>query len=140
MIFLISKIQSYLNYFAGNPANGTASRDSGLGLEGEYGPGQNLSNGFPGFPGALMAGFPGMANMSNGFPGFPFGFPAQGFAGRGDENSPVNGKTFLSAGMMDSGFMAGGNIDFIKMAALVRKSHGFPRFPSLYRLSIVRQP
>ena len=58
--------------------------------------------------------------MSNGFPGFPFGFPAQGFAGRGDENSLVNGKTFLSAGMMDSGFMAGGNIDFIKMAALVR--------------------
>ena len=58
--------------------------------------------------------------MSNGFPGFPFGFPAQGFAGQGDENSPVNGKSFLSAGMMDSGFMAGGNIDFIKMAALVR--------------------
>ena len=62
--------------------------------------------------------------MSNGFPGFPFGFPAQGFAGRGDENSHVNGKTFLSAGMMDSGFMAGGNIDFIKMAALVRTTQG----------------
>ena len=62
--------------------------------------------------------------MSNGFPGFPFGFPAQGFAGPGDENSPVNGKSFLSAGMMDSGFMAGGNIDFIKMAALVRTPQG----------------
>ena len=81
-----------------------------------------------------------MANMSNSFPGFPFGFPAQGFAGRGDENSAANGKSFLSAGMMDSGFMAGGNIDFIKMAALVRKSQGFPRFHSLYHLYIVRQP
>ena len=78
--------------------------------------------------------------MSNGFPGFPFGFPAQGFAGRGDENSAANGKSFLSAGMMDSGFMAGGNIDFIKMAALVRKFHGFPSFLILYRLSTVRQP
>ena len=60
-----------------------------------------------------------MANMSNGFPGFPFGFPAQGVAGQ-EPWSPAAGKTFLSAGMMDSGFMAGGNIDFIKMAALVR--------------------
>ena len=73
--------------------------------------------------------------MSNGFPGFPFGFPAQGFAGRGDENSHVNGKTFLSAGMMDSGFMAGGNIDFIKMAAMVRPHHTAPQTihtPKLY--------
>ena len=71
--------------------------------------------------------------MSNGFPGFPFGFPAQGFAGRGDENSHVNGKTFLSAGMMDSGFMAGGNIDFIKMAALVRQPQAF-QYHSVYML------
>ena len=52
--------------------------------------------------------------MSNGFPGFPFGFPAQGFAG--GEQSSVTGQR----SMKDTGFMAGGNIDFIKMAALVR--------------------
>ena len=96
-------------------ANGTASRDSGLGMEPpEYENIQNLPPGFPAFPGAFLAGFPGMANMSNGFPGFPFGFPAQGFAG--GEQSSVTGQR----SMKDTGFMAGGNIDFIKMAALVR--------------------
>merc|ERR1719150_1636171 len=96
-------------------ANGTASRDSGLGMEPpEYGNIQNLPPGFPAFPGAFLAGFPGMANMSNGFPGFPFGFPAQGFAG--GEQSSVTGQR----SMKDTGFMAGGNIDFIKMAALVK--------------------
>ena len=93
-------IESHLLASLGYPANGTASRDSGLGLEGEA---FSFLSGFP---------VPGQ----NGFPGFPFGFPAQGFAGAGDEGGKGGGKL---PSFMDTGFLSGGNIDFMKMAALV---------------------
>ena len=117
---------SYLNCFVGNPANGTASRDSGLGLEGEYG-------GFQGFPGALLAGMmPGLGAMPGGFPGFPFGFPAAGFTGGETLGQSPAGGTRASFNVRDTDFMAGGNIDFIKMAARVRLgwSKGFQSFIS----------
>ena len=63
-----------------------------------------------------MAGFPMSGQNSNGFPGFPFGFPAQGFAGVGEEGGKGGGKV---PSFMDTGFLSGGNIDFMKMAALV---------------------
>ena len=62
----------------------------------------------------MTAGFP-MPGQNIAFPGFPFGFPAQGFAGdgAGDEAGKGGGKV---PSFMDSA----GNIDFMKMAALVR--------------------
>ena len=78
----------------------------------------NGFSGFPGFPPAFLAGLPGLSN--SGFPGFPFGFPAQGFAGHGDTD--INGRGDKKSKVptfMDTGFMSGGNIDFMKMATLV---------------------
>ena len=89
----------------GSSANGTASRDSGI--DGDM----NYAN----FPAAFMAGLPG---FSNGFPGFPFGFPAQGLAGGGQTKEETKKSKVPS--FMDTGFMSGGNIDFMKMATLVR--------------------
>ena len=102
-------------------------------MEGEYGGFQNFPAGFQGFPGALLAGMmPGLGTMPGGFPGFPFGFPAAGFTG-GETlgQSPVGG-TRGSLAVRDTDFMAGGNIDFIKMAARVRLSwsKGFQSFIS----------
>ena len=61
----------------------------------------------------MTAGFP-MPGQNIAFPGFPFGFPAQGFAGdgAGEEAGKGGGKV---PSFMDSA----GNIDFMKMAALV---------------------
>ena len=71
-----------------------------------------------------MSGFPMPGQNTNGFPGFPFGFPAQGFAGAGgpfgEEGGKGGGKL---PSFMDTGFLSGGNIDFMKMAALVRSPH-----------------
>ena len=68
-----------------------------------------------------MSGFPMTGGQfSNGFPGFPFGFPAQGFAGAGSPFAEEGGKGGGKVpSFMDTGFLSGGNIDFMKMAALV---------------------
>ena len=106
ILTLDDNIESHLLASLGHPANGTASRDSGLGLEGEA------------F--SFLSGFPVPGQNTNGFPGFPFGFPAQGFAGAGglfgDEGGKGGGKL---PSFMDTGFLSGGNIDFVKMTALV---------------------
>ena len=102
ILTLGDQIESHLLASLGHSANGTASRDSGLGLEGEA------------F--SFLSGFPVPGQNTNGFPGFPFGFPAQGFAGAGDEGGKAGGKL---PSFMDTGFLSGGNIDFMKMAALV---------------------
>lgn len=64
-----------------------------------------------------QAGFP-FPGLSNGFPGFPFGFPAHGFTG--SDQSSERKMSIKPPHFMDSGFMSGGNVDFIKMATLVR--------------------
>ena len=64
-----------------------------------------------------QAGFP-LPGLSNGFPGFPFGFPAHGFTG--SDQSSERKMSIKPPHFMDSGFMSGGNIDFMKMATLVR--------------------
>ena len=70
--------------------------------------------------------------MSGGFPGFPFGFPAAGFTGGDPVGQSPGGGVRTSLAVRDTDFMAGGNIDFIKMAARVRLSwsKGFQSFPS----------
>ena len=120
---LLQQIESYLAGFGGgNPANGTSSRDSGLSMDGENGfsggyPG--LPNGFPGFPG-FPTGFPG---FQNSFPGFQNGFPGSpgGFAGSMSGSFPNGNQNSLAA---NSGFLTGGNLDFSKMAAMVRLCTG----------------
>ena len=64
-----------------------------------------------------QAGFP-FPGLSNGFPGFPFGFPAHGFTG--SDQSSERKMSIKPPHFMDSTFMSGGNIDFMKMATLVR--------------------
>ena len=70
---------------------------------------------FANFPAAFMAG------LSNGFPGFPFGFPAQGLGSSEAQMAESRkGSKAKMPSFMDTGFMSGGNIDFMKMATLVR--------------------
>ena len=110
------QIESYLAGFAGgNPPNGTSSRDSGLSMDGENGGYPGFANGFPGFTG-FPTGFPG---FPNGFPGFPNGFPGSpgGFAGSMNGSSENGNQNSAPA---NSGFLSGGNLDFSKMAAMVR--------------------
>ena len=107
-MFFVEHRKLFINV-GGNSANGTASRDSGLGME--SGDQNNFS--YANFPAAFLAG------LSNGFPGFPFGFPAQGLGQETGEEARMSSKSKMPS-FMDTGFMSGGNIDFMKMAALVR--------------------
>jgi len=88
--------------------------DGENGFSGGY-PG--YSNGFSGFPG-FSNGFPG---LQNGFPGFQNGFPGSpgGFAGSMN-GSLDNGNPAASSPAANSGFLSGGNLDFSKMAAMVK--------------------
>jgi len=74
-----------------------------------------LPNGFPGFPG-FPSGFPG---FQNSLPGFQNGFPGSpgGFAGSLNGSFNNGNQSSLAA---NSGFLTGGNLDFSKMAAMVK--------------------